>query len=95
MPAFETRQQNNGVYMTELLPRIKQNTRIEYILMEVNEAVNTNPIVVQRPMFESDSTADCRLTTQISVEGVVSHWHQKYELWFQATSKCFAQELKF
>ena len=36
MPAFENQNEQNGVYMTELLPKIQEDRRIEHILMDVN-----------------------------------------------------------
>lgn len=87
MPAFEACHERNGVYMNALLPRIKKNMRIEHILMEVNLAVHQNPLVVQRPMFESDAMGDCRLTTLISAEALVAHWDKRSDSWYQATSE--------
>lgn len=86
MPAFETKTQQNGVYMTELLPRIQQDKRIEHILMEVNEAVNGNPLVVQRPVYESDAIGDCRLTCKIDATAHYHHWQSRLEKWVQATT---------
>jgi len=87
MPAFEAHQQDNGVYMTELLPRIKENKRIEHILLEVNEAVHGNPLVVQRPVFESDAIGDCRLTCLIDSTLNWQHWSHRFDKWFEAASK--------
>ena len=42
MPAFENHDQKNGVYMTELLRKIKQDRRIENILMDVNTGMLCN-----------------------------------------------------
>ena len=36
MPAFEHQEQRNGVYMSEMLTKIKEDRRIEHILMDVN-----------------------------------------------------------
>ena len=73
--------------MTELLPRIKEDKRIEIILMEVNEAVHGNPLVVQRPVFETDTIGDCRLTCAIDWVANFDHWQKRFDKWFQATSK--------
>ena len=37
MPAFDVKSQSNGVYMTELLKKVKEDRRIEHILLDVNE----------------------------------------------------------
>ena len=87
MPAFEAHTQKNGVYMTELLKHIHKDKRIEIVLMDVNEAVNTNPFVVQRPMFETDTIDDCRLTCKIDEAANFAHWSVRFDKWFEATSK--------
>ena len=93
MPAFEAGNQENGVYMSELLPRIQEDKRIEIILMEVNEAVHGNPLVIQRPVFESDTIGDCRLTCQIDAAANFAHWSERFDKWFQATSKLNISDL--
>ncbi|XP_066916691.1 uncharacterized protein [Clytia hemisphaerica] len=85
MPAFEAHDLSHGIYMTHLLPRIKEDKRIEHILMEVNEAVHGNPLVVQRPVFESDAIGDCRLTCKIDAQANYEHWSQRFDKWFEAT----------
>ena len=37
MPAFDVKSQSNGVYMTELLKKVREDRRIEHILLDVNE----------------------------------------------------------
>lgn len=66
--AWENPYQQNGVYANELLKHIKQDRRIEHILLDVNGAVDENPFVEQRPVFESDTIQDCRLTCEIDSE---------------------------
>ena len=88
MPAFEAHDLSHGIYMTHLLPRIKEDKRIEHILMEVNEAVHGNQLVIQRPVFESDAIGDCRLTCKIDARANYEHWSQRFDKWFEATREC-------
>ena len=94
MPAFEAHHQKNGVYMTELLKHIQKDQRIENILMNVNQAVHTNPFVVQRPVFETDTIDDCRLTCQIDDAANYAHWSARFNTWFEVSSKEFCSSLK-
>lgn len=84
MPAFESQLQTNGVYMTELLKKIKEDRRIEHILMDVNCAVHGNPHVIQRPVFESDTIGDCRLTCKIDTHANFNLWHDRSDKWCAA-----------
>ncbi|XP_047133654.1 uncharacterized protein LOC101236630 isoform X1 [Hydra vulgaris] len=84
--AYEIVGEENGVYMTELLKHIKRDCRIEHILMDVNTAVNRNPIITQRPVFETDSADDCRLTCKIDGHANNALWQSKrFDMWSESS----------
>jgi len=84
MPAFESYHQVNGVYMTELLKKIKEDKRIEHILLDVITAVHGNPYVIQRPVIETDAKDDCRLTSQIFPQRQHEKWQEMADTWVKA-----------
>ena len=74
----------NGMYCTHLLRRIRENRRVEYILMDVATDFAKAYNLPQQPCMETDTRDGFRLTDPIEPEPLEQEYRERCRRWMEA-----------
>ncbi|XP_028399837.1 uncharacterized protein LOC114523172 isoform X2 [Dendronephthya gigantea] len=88
--SLESFNSRNGIYCTHLLRRLRENRRVENILMDVATDFARSYTIPQRPCIETDSKADFRLTDPIHPEIMEKDFSERCRRWQEA--KCMPHD---